>query len=219
MNASALKYTVLGHPVAHSLSPEIQNSFFELTGYNGVYSAFDVNPDEFDEMIRFLKKNFSGFNLTIPFKEKIIPYLDYIDDAAKKSGSVNTVKVKDGKLYGYSTDGVGLSGAFAKEGILLKEKNVLIVGSGGVARAALFEAFRNSCSVCIAARNKEAAYALAADAKTFFDKETEICTLDEVAGHFDIMINATLFLTPYIRQETQNFCKRQKNLAKKQSAE
>ncbi|MBR2471513.1 MAG: shikimate dehydrogenase [Clostridia bacterium] len=191
MNATALKYAVLGHPVAHSLSPEIQNSFFELTGYNGVYYAFDVQPDELGEIIPFLKKYFCGFNLTIPFKEKIIPYLDYIDDAAKVSGSVNTVKVKDGKLYGYSTDGAGLSGAFAKEGILLKEKSVLLVGSGGVARAALFEALRNSCSVCIAARNKQAATKLAEDAKTFFGKEVFVCGLDEITGHFDIMINCT----------------------------
>ncbi len=191
MDSAALKYAVLGHPVAHSLSPEIQNSFFELTGYNGVYHAFDVEPDELGEIIPFLKKYFCGFNLTIPFKEKIIPYLDYIDDVAKKSGSVNTVAVRRGKLYGYSTDGVGLSGAFAKEGVTLKEKSVLLIGSGGVARAALFEALRNSCSVCIAARNKGAASALAADAKTFFDISVNVCGLDEINGHFDIMINCT----------------------------
>jgi len=191
MNPAALKYAVLGHPVAHSLSPEIQNSFFKLTGYNGVYSAFDVNPDELGEMVEVLKKDFCGFNLTIPFKEKIIPYLDYIDDAAKQSGSVNTVAVRDGKLYGYSTDGTGLSGAFAKEGISFKEKSVLLIGSGGVARAALFEALRNSCSVCIAARNTVAAVALAADAKTFFDIDVDVCGLDEITGHYDIMINCT----------------------------
>ncbi len=191
MNSTALKYAVLGHPVAHSLSPEIQNAFFELTGYNGVYYAFDVQPDELGEIIPFLKKYFCGFNLTIPFKEKIIPYLDYIDDVAKKSGSVNTVAVRGGKLYGYSTDGTGLSGAFAKEGVTLNEKSVLLIGSGGVARAALFESLRNSCSVCIAARNKQAASVLAADAKTFFGKTVDVCALDEINGHYDIMINCT----------------------------
>ena len=193
MNATALKYAVLGHPVAHSLSPEIQNSFFELTGYNGVYYAFDVEPDELGEIIPFLKKYFCGFNLTIPFKERIIPYLDYIDDAAKVSGSVNTVAVRDGKLYGYSTDGAGLYGAFAKEGVEFKNKSVILIGSGGVARAVLFEALRNSCSVCIAARNAAAASALAADAKEFFGKNVNICPLNEINGHYDIMINCTPF--------------------------
>ena len=191
MDSAALKYAVLGHPVGHSLSPEIQNSFFKLTGYNGVYSAFDVNPDELDKMVEVLKKEFCGFNLTIPFKEKIIPYLDYIDDAAKECGSVNTVAVRDGKLYGYSTDGTGLSGAFEKEGIAFRKKSVILIGSGGVARAALFEALRNDCSVCIAARNKGAAESLAADAKTFFGIDVDICGLDEITGHYDIMINCT----------------------------
>ncbi|MBQ9096778.1 MAG: shikimate dehydrogenase [Clostridia bacterium] len=191
MDTAALKYAVLGHPVAHSLSPEIHNSFFKLTGYNGVYYAFDVEPEKLGEIVQMLKKDFCGFNLTIPFKEKIIPYLDYIDDAAKKSGSVNTVAVRSGKLYGYSTDGAGLAGALKKEGIMLKDKSVLLIGSGGVARAALFEALRNSCSVCIAARNTGASSLLAADVKTFFGKAVDVCSLDEITGHYDIMINCT----------------------------
>ncbi len=191
MNATALKYAVLGHPVGHSLSPEIQNKFFNLTGYNGVYYAFDVQPDKLGEIIPFLKEYFCGFNLTIPFKEKIIPYLDYIDDKAKRSGSVNTVAVRGGKLYGYSTDGAGLSGAFKEGGVDFKEKSVLLIGSGGVARAALFEALENGCSVCIAARNASAASTLAKDAEEIFGKMVKVCALTEIEGHFDIMINCT----------------------------
>ena len=112
-DANAIKYAVLGHPIGHSRSPEIQNLLFEMTDYNGVYMAFDMPPEKLDDALPFFKEYFKGFNCTIPLKEKIIPYLDLLDARAKWCGSVNTVKVRDGKLYGYSTDGIGLTGALA----------------------------------------------------------------------------------------------------------
>ncbi len=191
-DANAKKYAVLGHPVGHSLSPFLQNTFFEITGFNGVYTAFDVPPDEIGEILPFLKKYFSGFNCTIPLKEAIIPYLDGISPRAKWCGSVNTVKTEDGRMYGYSTDGIGMVGALAFEDIYLDNKKVLITGSGGVARVALFEALERKASVTVAARNTEAAEKLCGDAaREMPDCSANFCDISDITGNFDILLQCT----------------------------
>jgi len=191
-DANAKKYAVLGYPIGHSLSPYIHHNIFAITGYNGVYTAYEVPPDKLEFILPYLKEYFCGFNCTIPHKEKIIPYLDELDVRANWCRSVNTVKIQDGRMVGYSTDGIGMVGALELEGISLDKKNVLITGAGGVARVALFETLFRECNVMIAARNLEKAEILANDAiKNISKGRVNICDISDIRGEFDILLQCT----------------------------
>ncbi len=191
-DANAKKYALMGHPVGHSLSPVLHNTFFEITGFNGMYTAFDVPPDELGEILPFMKKYFSGFNCTIPLKEKIIPYLDGISERAAWCGSVNTVKIEDGKMYGFTTDGAGMTGALLAAGIFLDNKKVIITGSGGVARVALFEALTKNADVTVAARNEKTAKKLCDEAKSQFPEcKISFCDIGNITGKYDVLLQCT----------------------------
>ena len=120
-------YGLLGHPLAHSISPEIHKVF----GYD--YELYDITADRLGE---FVKGGLKGYNVTIPYKKDIIPYLDAVDEVALKIGAVNTVVNRGGKLYGYNTDILGMEYALVKSGIDLKGKSVMILGSGGTSNTA-----------------------------------------------------------------------------------
>ena len=99
---------LLGSPIAHSISPQMHNESFRLLGLDYVYLAFDVTPDKLQEAVMGLKAaGICGFNLTMPLKVHILPYLDELTPAARLANAVNTVIVKDGRLIGHTTDGVG----------------------------------------------------------------------------------------------------------------
>src|SRR5690625_3816495 len=100
---------LIGYPIKHSLSPWIHETFLQRTKLNGNYSLIEIKPkDSFANAMDTLKKqNLHGFNVTVPYKEKIIPYLQGIDEQAKHIGAVNTVLCKNGEWFGYNTDGIG----------------------------------------------------------------------------------------------------------------
>ena len=102
-------YALLGHPVAHSMSPAMHNAAFEKLGIDARYVAIDVTEDEIgDAVLRLRDMGYRGWNLTMPLKSAVVPYLDELSTAAKLCGAVNTVVVTgDGKLIGYTTDGQG----------------------------------------------------------------------------------------------------------------
>src|SRR5690554_3723060 len=96
---------LIGHPVEHSFSPKLHNSLYREYGMDYLYIAFDIAPGKVaDAIAAFKTLSFVGFNVTIPHKQNIIPYLDIIDNEARAIGSVNTVKIQNGKLFGYNTD-------------------------------------------------------------------------------------------------------------------
>jgi len=136
------RFTVIGYPIKHSLSPWIHGQFLEREAIDGTYTITEIPPDnDFTEEIDKLKsKAYDGYNVTAPYKEKIIPLLDDLDPLAEKMGAVNTVVNKDGKWLGYNTDGVGylrsLASTFQQQ--INKEDNVLILGAGGAARGIYF---------------------------------------------------------------------------------
>ena len=134
------KYAVIGHPVGHSRSPGMQNAGFAARGIDAEYLKLEVAPEEFPRYVDFAVKHLAGFNLTVPHKQIILPYLDGIDPDAKRIGSVNTVKIlPGGKLVGCSTDGVGFEEAVRfKLDMELKGRNCLLLGCGGAARAVAF---------------------------------------------------------------------------------
>ena len=161
-----LKYAVIGHPVGHSRSPGMQNAGFRYCGIDAEYLKLEVAPGEFPKYVDFAVKHLAGFNLTVPHKQIILPYLDGIDPDAERIGSVNTVKIlPGGKLAGCSTDGVGFEEAVRfKLGMELAGKSCLLLGCGGAARAVAFRIVgAGAASLKIANRSVGRAAELAAE--------------------------------------------------------
>ena len=190
------KYAVIGHPVGHSRSPGMQNAGFRARGIDAEYLKLEVAPEEFPRYIDFAAKNLAGFNLTVPHKQIILPYLDEIDPDAERIGSVNTVKVlPGGKLVGCSTDGIGFEEAVRFElGMELKGRSCLLLGCGGAARAVAFRIVgAGAKQLRIANRSVDRAEALAAELGTdvevlpLNDREKLLVALNEA----DLLVQAT----------------------------
>lgn len=138
INAQTKLCGLLGNPVEHSLSPAIHNAAFEKLGLNFVYLAFRV--EDIAGAIRGIRAlgNVRGFSVTIPHKVAVIPHLDEVEATARHIGSVNTIVVEKGKLTGYNTDATGALRALREGGVRLEGQKVLMLGSGGAARAIAF---------------------------------------------------------------------------------
>jgi len=129
---------IIGYPLGHSVSPAMQNKAFEKLGLDYEYSPLEVPPEKLEETIEKLRndQNVVGFNVTVPHKEAIIPFLDEIDESAKLIGAVNTVVNKNGKLIGHNTDGRGFIQSLKEDaGFDPKGKKVVVLGAGGASRA------------------------------------------------------------------------------------
>ena len=128
---------VIGHPVEHTLSPAMHNAAFAALGMNWVYLPFDVHPAELEFAVRgFRALGIVGINCTVPHKEHVIPLLAGVAEDARAIGSVNTVAVRDGKLFGYSTDGEGFLRSLRDELDFDPAcRHAVVLGAGGAARA------------------------------------------------------------------------------------
>lgn len=124
-----MKYGLIGERLTHSFSKPIHETIGTYT-----YELKELSPDSLESFIR--SKDFLGINVTIPYKSDVIQYLDFLDENAGKIGAVNTIINRNGKLYGYNTDFEGLKGLILKNGFDLKNKKVLILGSGGTGKTA-----------------------------------------------------------------------------------
>ena len=130
------KFGLLGYPLGHSYSPLIHNRLFELVGLDCEYSLIECNENELKEKIDFLRNGYySGFNVTIPYKKKIMEYLDEISTEAFKIGAVNTVANIDGKIIGFNTDYYGFKDEIIYYNIDVKNKDCYILGTGGASLA------------------------------------------------------------------------------------
>lgn len=131
-------YGIIGYPIRHSLSPVMQNEALRLAGLDAVYVPFEVEPQRLEEAVKGLRAlGIAGFNVTIPHKTAIIPFLDQLDESALGAGAVNTVKRVGERLIGYNTDGDGLLRTLQQSfGFDPRGKNVVMVGAGGAARGA-----------------------------------------------------------------------------------
>ena len=133
---------VIAHPIRHSISPFIHNLAYELTATNAVYLAWDIAEENLESTISQIRTlDMIGANISMPFKQKVFPYLDEVDEMALKIGSVNTIVHRDGKLKGYNTDGIGffrsLHPAFS-----IKGKTMVVLGAGGAALAIIAQAIK-----------------------------------------------------------------------------
>ena len=125
-----MKYGLIGEHLGHSFSKEVHAI---LSDYD--YDMLEIAPDQLDIFMK--KADFKAINVTIPYKEAVMPYLSYISDEAKAIGSVNTVVNRDGKLYGYNTDFFGMTSLINKMRLNIKGKKTAILGTGGTAKTAL----------------------------------------------------------------------------------
>lgn len=128
---------VIGNPIEHSLSPAIHNAAFDHLGLNYVYLAFRVE-DVSSAIAGIRGLGIKGISVTIPHKVEVIKYVDEIDEIADRIGSVNTIVNKNSSLKGYTTDGTAAVRSLKENGVDIKGKRILILGSGGAARAIAF---------------------------------------------------------------------------------
>jgi len=127
---------LIGSPVAHSISPQMYNESFKQRGIDRVYVCFDIGPDKLAHTVQaFRDLDFFGFNLTMPHKTAVIPYLDDLSEEARLIGAVNTVDNRDGRLIGYNTDGMGFFKSAKVLGYDPAGKTVTLLGAGGAASA------------------------------------------------------------------------------------
>ena len=127
---------LLATPIGHSLSPKMHNLAFKKLELNYVYMAFEVGNEQLQDVLTGLRAlNIRGWNVSMPNKTKILPYLDEISPAAQFAGAVNTVVNEDGKLIGHITDGTGYVRGLKEDGVDIKGKKMVLMGAGGAATA------------------------------------------------------------------------------------
>ena len=132
---------LLGTPVSHSISPMMHNEAFRILGLDCVYLCFDTKNADLKTMVQTLKEmNVYGFNLTMPDKERILPYLDELSPAARMIGAVNTVKNEDGRLIGHNTDGIGYMQSVKDTGYDATTGPMTLLGAGGAASSIAIQA-------------------------------------------------------------------------------
>ena len=196
------KYAVLGWPIKHSLSPAMHNPAFQAKNLDSQYEAIPCPPDQIADVITKLKSDqFKGWNCTVPLKEDIIPFLDFVDQEALACQSVNTVIVQEnGELHGFSTDGYGLEKAIEEDlGMQLTGKRILMVGAGGAARAVAARfAKLKAQAITVINRSPDRAQTLLETVKsmnpnceTQYIAPSELSSENNPATNHDIMIQCT----------------------------
>lgn len=130
---------VVANPIKHSISPFIHNSAFEKTQVNGVYVAWEIPESDLAETVENIRRyHMFGINLSMPYKEKVIPFLDELSPAAQLIGAVNTVVNRDGHLIGHNTDGFGFFASL--KNFNSKDAHIMILGAGGAAKSIVTQA-------------------------------------------------------------------------------
>ena len=181
------KFLVVGNPIDHSLSPALHNYWIKSNTIDAIYEKQKLNEDELEQLILQVKeKKINGINVTVPFKKAIIPFLDELSVEAESTQSVNTIYLKDDKVVGHNTDIIGFETSIEKSKFNVFNKEVLILGAGGVVPSIIFALNKMKVSkIRISNRTKEKAQNL----KKLF-KNIEIIEWGETPK-FDMIINAT----------------------------
>jgi shikimate dehydrogenase len=202
-----IRLGILGDPVAHSLSPPMQNTALKHCDIDMEYARFHVRANELASALSFLRElDFVGINLTVPHKVAAMNLVDDTDPSAKEIGAVNTIKIDDAKLIGFNTDGRGFSRAIREEfSVDLRDMRVLVLGAGGAGRAIAVQCAKEGCErLVIANRTLEKAGKLADELRDFFAgpkvfgpvPRLQAIAWEEAAIHFqianiDLIVNAT----------------------------
>lgn len=188
---------VIGDPIEHSLSPIIHNAAFRSLKLDFAYLTFKVSPAQVGNAVAGMRSlGIVGLNVTMPHKEAVISHLDHIDENAKFLNAVNTIHNRDGKLFGYNTDGVGALMALKENRANPKGKRVLLLGCGGAARAIAYTLSKEIDELMILNRTVSEAKELASLLKKNLGKKVNAEELSEdkikaKIADSDILINAT----------------------------
>ena len=188
------KFAVVGNPIEQSRSPQLHQAFAEKTGLTLEYSKRLAPLDGFIENIdAFFQEGGFGLNVTVPFKEQAFAHCSVLTERAKIAKAVNTLWMKDGVLYGDNTDGQGLIDAIHALDWNLSATNILILGAGGATRGVIYPLVQAGAKkIVIANRTLTRAEQLVSDLETAVpDTELVAISLEQLSGHFDIVINAT----------------------------
>ena len=186
------KFGIIGKPIKHSLSPVLHNYWFEKYEINASYSIIDVNEDNLKDVVSKIKdKALSGLNITLPYKQRIVPHLDYLVNDAKITSSVNTLYLDDkNNTVGENTDVFGLQAAYLKEVDKASEKKALVIGAGGVSPSVILSLEKSGVkNISIINRTYEKCIFLKKKFKNIKIIEWE--KLEEAIKDYDIIINAT----------------------------
>ncbi|WP_160721819.1 shikimate dehydrogenase [Bacillus sp. USDA818B3_A] len=188
-------FGVLGNPIGHSMSPVMHNDLFSLYNLNAIYLPFEVKEGDLLDAVKGLKAiGAGGFNVTVPHKSKVIPFLDEVDELAASIGAVNTVVNEAGKLIGYNTDGLGFLRGLHAIVPDVREKRILVIGAGGAARAIFFTlAKENPIQIDIANRTVENAARLIEECP--YSTSSKALTNEEAdkhLGEYDLLIQTTM---------------------------
>ena len=195
---------VMGWPIAHSLSPVLQNAAIEEAGLDYVYISLPVPPEKLKEAVAGLRAmQFTGWNVTIPHKQAIMAELDAVDEDARIIGAVNTVVNRYGHLTGYNTDCIGFMQPLAQQGFLPKGKEATILGAGGAARAVIWGLLRAKVKrITLGVRNPAKAARLAEEFAAYGEIQVLHWEDSAFAEHLavtDLLVNTTpLGMYPHV---------------------
>ena len=181
------KYFVIGNPINHSLSPKLHNHWLTKNNIKAIYDRKKINEVDLQSIISQVKeKQINGINVTVPFKKKVIPYLDQLSPEAEQTQSVNTIILTNDNLVGHNTDIVGFTKAIKALNFNIEGKKVFILGAGGVVPSIIFALKKmNVSQIIVSNRTKKKAE----DLKSRF-KNLEILDWGDITD-FDVIINAT----------------------------
>ena len=190
---------VVANPIKHSISPFIHNRAFELTDINGVYVALEIEGTDLAQTVsNIVRYQMFGINLSMPYKEQVIPYLDELSDEARLIGAVNTVVNENGNLIGYNTDGKGFFKSLPS--FTIKGKMMTLLGAGGAAKSIMAQAILDGASqIAVFVRSssieKTKLYIDRLEEETGF--KVDLNTMEDVSvlqariAESDLLVNAT----------------------------
>uniref|UniRef100_A0A7V3RH15 Shikimate dehydrogenase (NADP(+)) n=1 Tax=candidate division WOR-3 bacterium TaxID=2052148 RepID=A0A7V3RH15_UNCW3 len=181
---------LIGYPLIHTLSPRIHNFSFKKLKIEGIYFPLCIPPEDLEAVFHTLMKlGFKGFNITNPYKMKIIEYLNAFTPIAEKIGAVNTVVIKNKKRIGDNTDVYGFACSLKEHKIDLKNKKVLIIGAGGAARACLYVTGKNRPKMVYITNRTESK--IESILSIYPAKKIPFSQISQYVRIADIVINAT----------------------------
>ena len=182
------KYLVIGSPIDHSLSPTLHNHWFKENNINAIYEKKLITEDQIEKVVLKLRsEELSGVNVTVPYKNKIISFMDNLTKEASETKSANTIYMENGKIIGHNTDIAGFELAIRSYGYDVKKKNIFIFGAGGVVPS-IIVALKRMGALKIFLYNRT--ISKAENIKKIF-KDIEIIDKDNIPESIDVIINAS----------------------------
>jgi shikimate dehydrogenase len=199
LHETTMLYGIFGYPIGHSLSPLMHNTAFAHHGLDAVYLPFAVDPGHLESAVKSVAAlPIHGVNVTIPYKQAVMAWLDDVSPEARLIGAVNTIHLRDGRLHGYNTDGIGFLHSLEEAGSPVEDRTVMLLGAGGAARAIAVQLCLSGIRrLYLANRTPGRAEALAAFLKQNIPHaDISVIAMGESSlaahlPHTDIVVNAT----------------------------